>query len=53
MFASPSAPEVSGASVDDSAMEVCENRADSENPGTCSGRRSSASSSALRDYELC
>ena len=52
MFASPSAPEVSGASADDSAMEVCETR-DSENPGTCSGRRSSASSSALRDYELC
>ena len=45
---SPSAPEVSGASVDDSAMEVCGNRAGSEILGTCSGHSSSASSSALK-----
>ena len=46
--ASPSAPEVSGASVDDSAMEVCGSRAGSEILGTCSGHSSSASSSALK-----
>ena len=48
MFASPSAPEVSGASVDDLAMEVCGNRAGSEILGPCSGRSSSTSSSALK-----
>lgn len=45
MFASPSVLE---ASVGDSAMEVCENLAGSEILGTCSGRRSSALSSALK-----
>ena len=48
--ASPSAPEVSAAAVDDSAMEVCGIRAGSENLGTCIGRRSSAWSSALKYY---
>ena len=50
LLPSPSAPEVSGAAVDDSAMEVCGNLAGSGNLGTCSGRRTSASSSALKYF---